>query len=82
MWRTVFAFMFLFLVNPISNWLSKFIRDKKQRAQLAIHKIFNVENLDSSVAQLALKQDMFLLFRNAIKYNLIVRDFSPLSVDS
>ena len=73
--------MFLFLVNPVSKWLTKFIKDKKQRAQLAIHKIFNVENLDPSVAQLAVKQDMFLLFRNAIKYNLNVRDFSPLPVE-
>lgn len=81
MWRTIFACMFLFLVNPVSKWLTKFIKDKKQRAQLAIHKIFNVENLDPSVAQLAVKQDMFLLFRNAIKYNLNVRDFSPLPVE-
>lgn len=74
--------MFLFLVNPVSKLLAKFIKDKKWRAQLAIHKIFNVENLDSSVAQLAVKQDMYLLFRNAIKYNLNVWDFSPLPVDA
>lgn len=72
--------MFLFLVNPVSKLLTRFIKDKKQRAELSIHKIFNVENLDPSVAQLAVKQDMFLLFRNAIKYNLNVRDFSPLPV--
>ena len=82
MWRTIFAFIFLFFVNPISKWLTEFIKDKKQRAQLAIHKIFNVENLDPSVAQLAVKQDMLLLFRNAIKYNLNARDFSPISVDA
>lgn len=80
-WRTTFAFIFIFLVGPVSKLLSRFIKDKKQRAQLAIHKIFGVENLDPSVAQMAVKQDMFLLFWNAIKYNLNVRDFSPLSVD-
>ena len=47
-----------------------------------MHKIFNVENLDPSVTLLAVKQDMLLLFWNAIKYNLNVRDFSPMTMNS
>lgn len=81
-WRSSFAFAFLALVNPTAKILTKFIKDKKQRAELAIHKIFNVENLAPSVVQMAVKQDMFLLFRNAIKYNLNARNFSPVSLGS
>jgi hypothetical protein len=57
--------------------LKKIIKESKNEIQLAIQKIFNVENLDPTVAQLAVKQDMLVLFWNAIKYNLNVRDFSP-----
>ena len=35
-----------------------------------------------AVAQMAVKQDMLLLFWNAIKYNLNVWDFSPITVNS
>lgn len=80
-WRTMFALLFLPLVSPASVLLHKKVKDKKQEIQLAIQKIFNVENLDSGVAQLAIKQDMYILFRNAIKYNLNVRDFSPMAVN-
>ena len=60
--------------------LTKFIKDSKQNIQLATHKIIDVENLDPSVIQLAVKQDMFLLFWKAIKYNLNVWDFSAISM--
>lgn len=73
--------MFLPLVKPISSLLQKYIKDKKQGVELAIQKIFNVEDLDPVVAQLAIKQDMFLLFWNAIKYNLNVWDFSPMHIN-
>lgn len=80
--RTLFCLVFIPLVEPISELLEKIIRDSKQAqvVQLAVHKIFNVEDLDPTVAQLAVKQDMLLLFRNAIKYNLNVRDFSPVAI--
>lgn len=77
-WRTLFCLIFLPLVNPISELLKKIIKESKKEIQLAIQKIFNVENLSPAVAQLAVKQDMFLLFWNAIKYNLNVWDFSPI----
>ena len=67
-------------VNSISKILQKNIKDKKQSVNLAIQKIFNVEDLNPVVAQLAVKQDMFLLFWNAIKYNLNVWDFSPMHI--
>lgn len=72
--------MFLPLVKPASEMLTKFIKDSKQNIQLATHKIIDVENLDPSVIQLAVKQDMFLLFWKAIKYNLNVWDFSAISM--
>ncbi len=80
-WRSIFALIFLPLVNPISKFLQKNIKDKKQSVELAIQKIFNVEDLNPVVAQLAVKQDMFLLFWNAIKYNLNVWDFSPMHIN-
>ena len=58
------------------------MKDKKQNVELAIQKIFNVEDLTPAVAQLAAKQDMLMLFWNAIKYNLNVRDFSPMAISS
>ena len=76
-WRSLFTLIFLPLVGYASNLLQKKIKDKKLEIDLAIHKIFSVEDLDPVVAQLAVKQDMFLLFWNAIKYNLNVWDFSP-----
>ena len=81
--RTLFCLVFIPLVEPISKLLEKIIKDSKQAQfiQLAIHKIFNVEDLDPTVAQLAVKQDMLLLFRNAIKYNLNVWDFSPVTIN-
>jgi hypothetical protein len=78
LWRTIFAFVFLFLVYPVSNILVKIIKDSKQNnIQLAVQNIINVEDLTPVVAQMAIKQDMLLLFWNAIKYNLNARDFSP-----
>ena len=74
----MFCLVFIPLVSPASKLLEKIIKDSKQIIQLAVQKIFNVENLDPTVAQLAVKQDMLLLFWNAIKYNLNVRDFSPI----
>ena len=62
--------------------MQKVIKESKNTIQLAIQKIFNAENLDPAVAQLAVKQDMLLLFWNAIKYNLNVRDFSPVHINS
>ena len=81
LWRTIFAFLFLFLVEPISNILVKIIKDSKQNIQLAVQKIINVEDLTPAVAQMAIKQDMLSLFWNAIKYNLNARDFSPVWVN-
>lgn len=69
--------MSIFLVNPVSKILVKIIKDSKQTIQLAVQKIFKVEDLSPTVAQMAIKQDMLLLFWNAIKYNLNARDFSP-----
>ncbi len=80
-WRTLFCLIFIPLVNPISWLLKKIIKESKNEIQLAIQKIFNVENLDPTVAQLAVKQDMLVLFWNAIKYNLNVRDFSPVWIN-
>ena len=57
------------------------IKDSKEEIQLAVQKIFNVNELDPTVALLAVKQDMLLLFRNAIKYNLNVWDFSPMTIN-
>ena len=82
LWRTIFAFVFLFLVKPVSNILVKIIKDSKQDFQLAVQKIINVEDLTPTVAQMAIKQDMLLLFWNAIKYNLNVRDFSPIGINT
>lgn len=62
--------------------LEKIIKQPKQTIQLAVQKIFNVEDLDPTVVQLAVKQDMLLLFWNAIKYNLNVWDFSPISMQT
>ena len=81
-WRTLFAFAFIPLVQPASKLLSKIIKDSNEEIKLAIQKIFNVENLDPTIAQFAVKQDMLLLFWNAIKYNLNVWDFSPVSINS
>ena len=78
----MFCFAFIPLIEPVSKFLEKKIKDKKQDIQLAIQKIFNAEDLDPTVAQLAVKQDMLLLFWNAIKYNLNVWDFSPIHVSS
>jgi len=78
----LFCFAFIPLIEPASRFLERNIKDKKQDIQLAIQKIFNAEDLDPAVAQLAIKQDMLLLFWNAIKYNLNVRDFSPVHVNS
>ena len=74
--------MFVPLVKPASKLLEKVIKDSKQTIKLAVQKIFNVEDLDPTIAQLAVKQDMLLLFRNAIKYNLNVRDFSPVTINT
>ena len=76
-WRTLFCLVFIPLVEPASKLLQKIVKDSNQTIQLAVQKILDVENLDSTVAQLAVKQDMLVLFWNAIKYNLNVRDFSP-----
>jgi hypothetical protein len=73
--------MFLPLVKPVSELLQKKIKNKKQGIELSIHKIFNVEDLTPAVAQMAAKQDMLVLFWNAIKYNLNVRDFSPVTIN-
>lgn len=80
--RTMFCLVFIPLVSPAAKLLEKIIKDSKQAIQLAVQKIFNVENLDPSVAQLAVKQDMLLLFWNAIKYNLNVWDFSPIWINN
>jgi len=69
-------------VGPISKILKKRVKDKKQIVDLAIQKVFNVEDLTPAVAQLVAKQDMLLLFWNAIRYNLNVWDFSPMAVKS
>ena len=74
--------MFLPLVKPISKLLQKYIKNKKQGVELAIQKIFNVEDLTPTVAQMAVKQDMLVLFWNAIKYNLNIWNFSPITIDS
>jgi hypothetical protein len=74
--------MFLPLVKPISKLLQKYIKNKKQGVELAIQKIFNVEDLTPTVAQMAVKQDMLVLFWNAIKYNLNIWNFSPVTIDS
>ena len=81
-WRTIFALIFLPMVNSVSRLLQWKIKDRKQDIELAIQKIFNAEDLDPAVAQLAVKQDMLLLFWYAIKYNLNVRDFSPVHIAS
>lgn len=81
LWRTILAFMSIFLVNPVSKILVKIIKDSKQTIQLAVQKIFKVEDLSPTVAQMAIKQDMLLLFWNAIKYNLNARDFSPVWIN-
>ncbi len=66
----------------MSTLLQKYIKDKKQGVDLAIQKIFNMEWLSPSVAQMAAKQDALVLFWNAIKYNLNVWDFSPVTISS
>ena len=80
LWRTVFACLFIPLVSPASKLLQKMIKPTQQDLQLAIHQLMNISDLDPSVALLAAKQDMLLLFWNAIKYNLNARDFSISSV--
>ena len=62
--------------------MEKIIKESKQTIKLAVQKIFNVEDLDPTVVQLAVKQDMLLLFWNAIKYNLNVWDFSPIWINT
>ena len=79
-WRTLFCLAFIPLVVPASKLLQSIIKDSNNVIQLAVQKIFNVEDLDPTVAQLAVKQDMLLLFWNAIKYNLNVWDFSPMTI--
>jgi hypothetical protein len=69
-------------VDSISKILKKRVKDKKQVVDLAIQKVFNVEDLTPAVAQLVAKQDMLVLFWNAIRYNLNVWDFSPMAVKS
>lgn len=81
LWRTVFACLFIPLVSPVANILQKWIKPNKQELQLAIHNLINISELDPSVSLLAAKQDMLLLFRNAIKYNLNAWDFSISAVD-
>ena len=81
-WRTLFALAFIPLVVPASKLLEKIIKDSWQEIKLAVQKIINVDNLDPTVALFAVKQDMLLLFWNAIKYNLNVRDFSPVTINT
>jgi len=81
-WRTIFCLVFVPLVSPAAKLLEKIIKESKQTIKLAVQKIFNVEDLDPTVAQLAVKQDMLLLFWNAIKYNLNVWDFSPIWINT
>ncbi len=81
-WRTLFCLIFIPLVEPASKLLKKIVKESKQVIQLAVQKIFNVGDLSPTVAQLAVKQDMLLLFWNAIKYNLNVWDFSPVTINS
>ena len=81
-WRTIFCLVFVPLVSPAAKLLEKIIKESKQTIKLAVQKIFNVEDLDPTVAQLAVKQDMLLLFWNGIKYNLNVWDFSPIWISS
>jgi len=81
-WRTIFCLVFIPLVSPAAKLLEKIIKESKQTIQLAVHKIFKVEDLDPTVAQLAVKQDMLILFWNAIKYNLNVWDFSPIGINT
>lgn len=80
--RSAFALLALPFVSPVAEKLQQYIKDKSQALHLAIHKIINVEDLDPSVPLLAAKQDMLLLFWNAIKYNLNAWDFSISSLDS
>lgn len=79
-WRTLFACAFIPLVNTASKLLQFIITDSNEEIQLAVQKIFNVNELDPTVALFAVKQDMLLLFWNAIKYNLNVWDFSPMTI--
>ena len=81
-WRTIFCLVFIPLVSPAAKLLEKIIKESKQTIKLAVQKIFNVEDLDPTVAQLAVKQDMLLLFWNGIKYNLNVWDFSPIWISN
>ena len=81
LWRTLFALAFIPLVHPASRLLQNTIKDSWHEIDLAVQKIFNVENLDPTVTLFAVKQDMLLLFWNAIKYNLNVWDFSPMTVN-
>ena len=81
-WRTLFALAFIPLVQPASRLLQNIIKDSWHEINLAVQKIFNVENLDPTVTLFAVKQDMLLLFWNAIKYNLNVWDFSPVIVNN
>ena len=81
-WRTIFCLVFIPLVSPAAKLLEKVVKESKQTIHLAVHKIFKVEDLDPTVAQLAVKQDMLILFWNAIKYNLNVWDFSPIGITS
>ena len=81
-WRTLLAFAFIPLVKPASKLLQLIIKDSNEEIQLAVQKILNVNDLDPAVVLLAVKQDMLLLFWNAIKYNLNVRDFSPMTINA
>ena len=58
------------------------MKDSQEEIHLAVQKIFNVDELDPTVALFAVKQDMLLLFWNAIKYNLNVWDFSPMTISA
>lgn len=82
MWRTIFAVAFIPLVSPASHLLQKWIKPSSKELQLAIHQLMNINDLDPSVSLLAVKQDMLLLFWNAIKYNLNAWDFSIASVEN
>ncbi len=81
-WRTVWSFVFVPLVEPAMQLLKKIVKSGSQEIQLAINQLIHVNDLDPSVTLFAVKQDMLLLFWNAIKYNLNVWDFSISSVDN
>lgn len=75
-WRCIFALLFIPLISPISKILQKTIKQNKQNFTMAVQNIFDVNTVDPAIVVLAIKQDIYLLLRYAIKYNLWVRDFS------